>query len=150
MTIYSYVAGAEQLKHRMKQRGLACLNGRCLEASTVDVDGSWRGGASAYLRFAVEHPQLYMLMFSEPEAGGEADRQILSAAFEPLLDRVKGRLASSLSGAELEAEAARRATRYWTALHGLASLAISGRLRSLGREPEAVLDDLLERVAPTD
>jgi hypothetical protein len=54
----------------------------------------------------------------------------------------------SLGAAALRREALRQAGRYWIALHGLATLALSGRLKVLETDLDTLIDDLLERVAP--
>jgi hypothetical protein len=69
---------------------------------------------------------------------------------QPLIDKVSRRLAQrrGLEGQELEREAMASAGRFWIGLHGLASLAISGRLGVLGGDLQRILEDLLERAAP--
>jgi hypothetical protein len=88
-------------------------------------------------------------MFAAPvEDAGEV--QLLMNGFAPLLARVTARLSEAgLDGEPLRLAALKAAGRYWIALHGLASLAIAGRLPVLEADAEHLLEDLLERVAPT-
>lgn len=149
MTLYTYVDGQPGLRRAMIERGFAMLHAGCEQTSTLDTEGSWRGGAANYIRFAREHPNLYRMMFADPLAADDAEHSILMGGFEPLLGRVQERLiASGLKGEALRRQALRQAGRFWIALHGLATLAISDRLRILDASVDELLDDLLERVAP--
>jgi AcrR family transcriptional regulator len=153
MTLYTYVDGQAGLRRAMIQRGFEMLHSGCQADSTLESRGSWRGGARAYVHFAIEHPNLYQLMFTEPLP---ADDDVLHEAmrcggFDVLLERVRQRLEAqgqSLGAAALRREALRQAGRYWIALHGLATLALSGRLKVLETDLDTLIDDLLERVAP--
>lgn len=148
MTLYTYVEGQHGLQRDMVRRGFEMLGEHCCESSTLTSEHSWRGGARAYLSFAIENPNLYKLMFDVPMASDDAD--LLHGGFQPLLDRVIEQLScSGLAGKRLEREARAAAGRYWIGLHGLAMLAISGRLVVLEGDLDHLLDDLLPRVAPT-
>lgn len=150
MTLYTYVRGQDELRRAIMSRGFEMLHAGCRNASTLGSARGWAGGARHYVRFAVENPNLYHLMFSTPMAGVK-DGEILQGGLRPLLERVRERLQKrGLKGAALERESLAAAGRFWIALHGLASLAIAGRLHVLRRDPEAILDDLLPRVQPDD
>jgi len=148
MTLYTYLEGQTALHREMVRRGFEMLNRGCREHSTVDQDGSWRGGARNYLQFAIDHPNLFRLMFDTPLPEGEED--LLRGGFQPLLERVMERLRKQqeLSGKALEREARRQAGRYWLAVHGLAMVAISNRLSVLEGDLDELLDDLLPHIAP--
>ncbi len=148
MTLYTYLEGQTALHREMVRRGFDMLNAGCRESSTVDTDGSWRGGARHYLQFAIDHPNLFRLMFDTPLPEGDDD--LLRGGFAPLLERVSERLRQNtkLTGKALEREARKQAGRYWLGVHGLAMLAISNRLSVLEGDLEALLDDLLPHIAP--
>ncbi|NBC10865.1 MAG: TetR family transcriptional regulator [Planctomycetes bacterium] len=148
MTLYTYLEGQTALHREMVRRGFEMLNAGCREHSTVDQDGSWRGGARYYLQFAIDHPNLFRLMFDTPLPEGEED--LLRGGFQPLLERVMERLRKQkqLSGQALEREARKQAGRYWLGVHGLAMVAISNRLSVLEGDLDELLDDLLPRIAP--
>ena len=151
MTLYTYMQGQEELRREMTRRGFQMLNVACREASTLGSPQGWRGGAAAYVRFATENPHLYELMFRQPftDREVEVDQQILEGGFRNLLERVLERFDTrGRSEPEGQAEARAAAGRFWIALHGLASLAIAGRLSVLGNDVEKLLDDLLPRVQP--
>jgi AcrR family transcriptional regulator len=148
MTLYTYFESQEALWRAMVRRGFELLHQQCEAASTLDTEQGWRGSARSYLRFALEHPNLYKLMFDTPMA--EDDSDLLEGGFEALLDKVRARLVDQgESGAALSRHARRAAGRYWIALHGLAMLAIAGRLSVLGDDVDTLIDDLLARIAPT-
>jgi len=149
MTLYTYIKGQDELRREMALRGFEMLRSGCDEASTLHTADDWRGGSVSYLRFAMEHPNLYELMFSLPTAKGGADEDILMGGFQHLFEKVRDRLeARGIKGKQLQRETIESAGRFWIALHGLASLAIAGRLSVLGGDVERLLDDLLKHVAP--
>lgn len=149
MTLYTYVNGQDELRRELTRRGFALLHDFCTTRSTLDNDGTWTGGARAYLEFARENPNLYEVMFSIPLRGDPADEAILHAGFQPLVERVKARLASTgLTGKALDDAAGQRAAIYWIGLHGMATLANSGRLNCPECNLDELLHDLLQRVAP--
>lgn len=149
MTLYTYIEGQDQLRREMARRGFEMLRGGCDSASTLNTTDDWRGGSLSYIRFAMEHPNLYELMFSLPTAKGGADPELLMGGFRHLFEKVRERLErGGLRGEQLDQETVRSAGRFWIAIHGLASLAIAGRLVVLGGEVDPLLDDLLDHVAP--
>jgi AcrR family transcriptional regulator len=148
MTLYTYFESQEALWRAMVRRGFEMLHRQCELASTLHTTGDWRGGARSYLRFALEHPNLYKLMFDTPMA--EDDSDLLEGGFEALLEKVRQRYTEQgQAGRDLTTHARRAAGRYWIALHGLAMLGIAGRLSVLDDDIDALLDDLLPRIAPT-
>jgi len=153
MTLYTYVDGLEDLHRRIIARGFEIIHTNCSTAcqqnSTHDHD--WMPGARAYVRFAIEHPNLYHLMFATPvDDDDEQFDQIMHGGFTGLHAVVRERLAASgLAGKPLDVETRRAAGRYWIALHGLATLAIAGRMQVLHGSLDEVLTHLVNAVAPT-
>ena len=148
MTLYTYLDGQDALRRAMVRRGFDLLREGCASQSTVDTDGRWTGGARTYIEFALARPALYRLMFDTPMP--PEDNALFDEGFAPLRQKVREKLAArGVSDGELDAATRRAAGRYWIALHGLATLAIAGRLHVLEAPLEEVLDDLLVRVAPT-
>jgi AcrR family transcriptional regulator len=147
MTLYTYVSGQDELRRAMIRRGFDLLGDGCCAASTLATEGNWRGSARAYIQFARQWPNLYMLMFADPVTQGDGD--VLATGFAPLLEIVADRLKErGYSGEQLGHEARRRAGRYWIGLHGLASIVITNRAVVLEGSLDDVLDDLLEHVKP--
>lgn len=150
MTLYTYIEGQDELRHAITQRGFDKLADGCQAASTLGTAAGWGGGARHYLQFALDNPNLYKLMFATEIDPGDADEQILHRGFQPLFDRVREQMAErGMSPDEIDQKALLYAGRFWIALHGLASLALAGRLSILHAELDQLLDSLLERVAPT-
>ncbi len=153
MTLYTYIDGQAALHREMTRAGFDMLHQNCQAQSTLQSaagPNKWRGGAKAYLDFALKHPNLYKLMFDVPLNGIDEENELLHGGFQALLDRVREQLgANGLRGAELDRQANIAAGRFWIALHGLATLLIAGRTGFLKLDPDQLLDDLLARVAPT-
>ncbi|MFN3168743.1 MAG: TetR/AcrR family transcriptional regulator [Phycisphaeraceae bacterium] len=153
MTLYTYVDGLDDLHRRIIARGFSIIHDNCSSACDHNRkhDDDWMPGARAYVRFAVDHPNLYHLMFATPvDPDDDQFDQIIHGGFAGLHEVVRERLASSgLSGKPLEVETRKVAGRYWIALHGLATLAIAGRMQVLHGSLDDVLEHLLEAVAPT-
>lgn len=153
MTLYTYVDGLEDLHRQIIAKGFEIIHHNCSTACEQGRthDDDWMPGARSYVRFAIEHPNLYHLMFATPvDPDDEQFEQIMHGGFAGLHDVVRERLASTgLSGKALEAETQQAAGRYWIALHGLATLAIAGRMQILKGSLDDVLQHLVDAVAPT-
>lgn len=153
MTLYTYVDGLEDLHRQIIAKGFEIIHHNCSTACDTgrQHDDDWMPGARAYVRFAIEHPNLYHLMFSTPvDPDDEQFEQIMHGGFAGLHEAVRQRLASTgLKAKALENETKQAAGRYWIALHGLASLAIAGRTQVLHGNLDTVLRHLVDAVAPT-
>lgn len=154
MTLYTYVEGQEGLRRELVRRGFEALSrgceGACEHAGATgqSLPHPWWPGARNYIRFAMEQPTLFRLMFDTPLPEGEDE--LLRGGFQPLLDRVRDALAQhkGFKGESLDREARRVAGRYWIGIHGLAMLATTGRLCILEGDVDELLKDLLPRVGP--
>jgi len=156
MTLYTYVDSQSDLHRAMVAQGFAIIHQTCAAACCAVQEENqdvhdWSGGARAYIRFAIDHPNLYRLMFATPVDEDDAQFDpIMRGGLQPLMDVVRDRLqAQGLAGNHLDTESKRAAGRYWIALHGLASLAIADRIQVLHGTLDEVLLHLLEAVAPT-
>ncbi len=83
----------------------------------------------AYVRFAVEHPQLFRLMFQETARRAEATPEVIQAACDcqSVLADTMTRMTSQPIGTDLSPAALMA----WAGVHGLATLWIDGQLRGL-------------------
>lgn len=151
MTLYTYVQGQDELCRAIIRRGFDMLNSRCNNASESLPNGqNWQAGARTYINFATENPALYHLMFSMPMKNDQADKDVITGGFAPLCECVREQMTQKgMSEKMIDKELPMAVSRFWIALHGLASLAISGRLAAYDKSLEVYIDDLLERVAPT-
>jgi AcrR family transcriptional regulator len=77
--------------------------------------------AVAYVRFALDHPALFRVMFVEPCDPGSAERVAATAAISGY---VSGIVERAFPGAEPEA----LSTAVWALVHGLAFLHLDGKL----------------------
>ncbi|MFK7790911.1 MAG: TetR/AcrR family transcriptional regulator [Phycisphaeraceae bacterium] len=153
MTLYTYVDGLEDLHRHIIARGFEMIHHNCCSASdsTRKHDHDWMPGARAYVQFAIQNPNLYHLMFATPvDPDDEQFDQIMQGGFAGLHQVVRDRLATSgLTNKKLETETRKAAGRYWIALHGLATLAIAGRMQILHGSLDDVLQHLVDAVSPT-
>jgi AcrR family transcriptional regulator len=150
MTLYTYVNGQDELRRELTRRGFQMIHESCERSGKAhELDGGWIEGARAYLDFARHNPNLYEVMFSIPLSRTPADEEIFDAGFQPLIDLVKMRLMrKGMSESRVDELAHRQAAVYWVGLHGLATLAIAGRLDCPECNADDLLVDLLARVAP--
>lgn len=153
MTLYTYVDGLEDLHRQIIAKGFEIIHHNCstaCESQGIDKH-EWMPGARAYVQFAIQHPNLYHLMFATPcDPDDEQFDQIMHGGFAGLLEAVSEQLAlTGLSGKALKVETRKAAGRYWIALHGLATLAIAGRMQVLHGSLDDVLQHLVDVVAPT-
>ena len=97
-----------------------------------------RNVAAAYLTFAGEHPALYEAMFTMPTG-----LRFAEADTKPELKDAFAALAAVLTSSSIDVEIATET--FWAALHGLAELERSGRIRSSARDERValVVDGLL-------
>lgn len=153
MTLYTYVDGLEDLHRQIIAKGFEMIHQNC--STACEAEGTdkheWMPGARSYVKFATEHPNLYHLMFATTvDPGDEQFDQIIHGGFAGLLEAVSEQLAmTGLTGKKLEVETRKAAGRYWIALHGLATLAIAGRMQVLHGSLDDVLQHLVDAVAPT-
>ena len=90
--------------------------------------------AVAHIEFAVEHPDLFRLMFGpDPQIGGDQ----ADLAHDP--DTAFGILARRIRQVFPEAETAVATLSCWSFVHGLATLAIDRRLRPLPQDLKPVV-----------
>ena len=150
MTLYTYVDGLEGLRLAMMQRGFDMLRQACNQASIRAAARPLWGGARQYVQFATDHPSLYHLMFSFPNINHQPTQVAFHQEFEKTLDEMRDIVPADQNLGHMDDAQLRRFTgRVWIAMHGLASLAIAGRLGVLGADLDQILEDMLSRLTPT-
>ncbi|MEU6662991.1 TetR/AcrR family transcriptional regulator [Streptomyces sp. NPDC046821] len=77
--------------------------------------------AAAYVRFAIEQPALFRVMFAEPCDPADAERAAATAAMRDYVDAI---VADTFPAADGEA----MSTAVWALVHGLAFLHLDGKL----------------------
>ncbi len=147
MTLYTYVQGQVELRLLMIQRGFVLLRQHCDDDTPNNTREHWQRGARSYVQFAVDHPRLYELMFSQPIVGGKREADAVAREFEPFFAEIRELLEKRGHQADaLDTNARAIAGRLWINMHGLASLAISGRLNVLHLSVDAILDDVVNHL----
>ena len=129
---YRHFAGREVLLAALAADGFAMLGEVQREAAAA---AGLRGMGEAYVRFALEHPQRFRLMF-----GGQ-----LAIAKHPQLREVATRVFEGLSGALSDrvpqAQGARDASiAAWALVHGLAQLLLGDRIAPAAKRGRADAD----------
>lgn len=163
--LYRYFAGRDELITELIRDAYRSLADTVQAAS---ADGADLAGLAHALRgWALEHPQRYFLIYGTPVPGYQAPEDITGISNEimaTLLDACARLVPDSPAtpfGAHLEDHrdwaqghpappaALHRAVSFWTRMHGVLSLELSGHFSGMGFDPAllfaAELDDLLAR-----
>ena len=142
-SIYLHFADKAELIKAVCGRHFASLE-QCIEvavAGTEDPGEQLRLRGRAYVRFGLEHPEQYRILFmSKQEATPGPPHEELRAAsgFTALVDNV---VRAAEAGAIAAPDPLLVATGLWTVVHGITSLAIS-----IPHFPAVGLDALLDHV----
>lgn len=130
---YRHFADREALLAALAADGFRMLGGALAAASG-------RGIGEAYVRFALEHPQLFRLMF----AGH------LSLSRHEVLGRAAAvpyrALVEAFRAEPSIADAAKAATAAWALVHGLSHLLLDGHFRGRAADREAFVREVLGAV----
>ncbi len=131
---YRHFADREALLAAVAEDGFRLLALRLEEAGR----GGGREMGEAYVKFALEHPQLFRLMF-----GGQIQIDRYPALREQAA-RAHGALSKALSGVGSERDAANAAAAAWSLVHGLAQLLLDGHLsKAAGADPRAFAREVI-------
>ncbi|HEY0472664.1 MAG TPA: TetR/AcrR family transcriptional regulator [Kribbella sp.] len=121
---YRHFAGREALVSTIAAEGYRELVGCLVEAHPAPLTPvDLAAVAVAYVRFALEHPALFRVMFSEPCDPGNDERAAAAAAASAYVDSLVRR-AFPEAGADVGA----LSTAVWALVHGLAFLYLDGKL----------------------
>jgi AcrR family transcriptional regulator len=139
-TPYSYFANKEEIVDSVRAAGFDRLTARCQQAFARSPAGPERMKVLGWtvVRFALDEPEIYRLMFSRPVFSGalagplaQAVARFREVSRPPLDEAIK----RGLIRKSLDPEALRRTT--WAAFHGLISLHLQGHISS----PEQLASD---------
>jgi AcrR family transcriptional regulator len=140
-TIYLYFENRDAIAAELTQRGFEeLLRAFAPAAQIADPAERLRRTGELYVKFGLEHPETYRLIFMEryttavfnakqDSGAGNQALQFLMDAFDQL--RAQGRLATDATSAQL-------ADTFWSAVHGIVSLKLT-----CDGYPETPTDDLL-------
>jgi AcrR family transcriptional regulator len=123
----------EKLDHHMQQAAVG-------QSCTLEV---LRAQGLAYVRFAIETPELYRIaMMSESRPGSNVDAAVNSAAFVHIRDSVQ---ALMVEGVYPHGDASALAWELWTAAHGVVALLVAKPYMPIG-DPEEFADRVFRAV----
>lgn len=134
MALYRYFDSREALLAALVEQGHATFLRYLNRALHEDTPlGRLAAAGEQYLRFALDHPQSYAVMFMERDVpvGRSAEAGEGVATFRFLVDRIRDCVAAG----ELQvADAEDAALVVWAHVHGLVSLHLAGKLKLAERE----------------
>lgn len=136
-SVYHHFANLDAIAVALAEEGFAELVAR-LEAAPTNAKGQLAEVGLAYVRFAMDHPGLYRLMFGDGLKTSSTESQIVQKLRDRAYERVKTGLRARLP----EEEVATGALYLWSLVHGLALLIIDGRLDTHA-DPEKVIGSVL-------
>ena len=146
--LYRHFADKEALLAAVAREGFRLLRETLLVAWAQD--GRWTAGfeamGSAYLRFAIEHPSHYRVMFGRFVESGERDPGLeaeAEGAFGALLDALTELQRDGLARAD---DPLLQARFVWSVTHGIAMLVIDGQLRCSDEDAAALNRYAAERL----
>ncbi len=147
MTPYQYMSGKEELFALVRTEAF----GRFADAqeaaarSTDDPRERLRALGRAYVRFAIEDPNAYRIMFElrQAERGPEALAQEAARGFRPLLTATE----HAVNAGVLVGDPLTLAHLLWATTHGLVTLDLAGKL-AMGRGLEELAEQVLATVEP--
>ncbi|WP_131118468.1 TetR/AcrR family transcriptional regulator [Lichenihabitans psoromatis] len=132
MAPYRHFADKAALMNTVKESGFASLREVLIEADRAENDqAALVAQGLAYIAFAVAHPALFRLMFTDPKLDALSEPPSGDTAYGVLA----GRIAKLLPD-----RAATAVTAAWAMVHGLATLTLDGRLSRDSGHARAVLD----------
>lgn len=127
-TIYRYFADKDDLLFSMVAEGLAAFTTALREGRDVGEDPLSRieGIGLAYVRFGLDHPALYRLLFIQrPDFLGRSRGDIQTLRVESFTLLREAVVSAMSAGAARADDAAAVSMSLWAVVHGVASLAIT-------------------------
>jgi AcrR family transcriptional regulator len=146
--LYRHFADKEALLAAVASEGFRLLREALLEGWEREGRGSagFEAMGAAYLRFAVEHPAHYRVMFGRFVDSGERDPALEAeseTAFGALVDALTAMQRDGLARAD---DPLLQARFVWSVTHGIAMLVIDGQLRGCDEDGTALNRYAAERL----
>ncbi len=137
---YRHFANKAALVAAVAEEGFRSLTA-AVEAALAAAPGGGtarlRATAVAYVRFALAHPAYFRVMFGRDVAASHGFRSLWDAGQESFTVLLREIEAGQRSGAFRGGDPRRAALATWSAVHGLASLAVEGLLARQRLAPAA-------------
>jgi AcrR family transcriptional regulator len=131
--IYRHYPDKAALERALLARARQLLGGYMIEGirGGDSLERVWSCGDS-YVRFVLDHPQLYRLLFLEPLHGALPDVHSIgsseeAAPFRFVIDRIREAMADGFLD---PGDPTRAALSVWAHLHGICTLHLAGRVTS--------------------
>jgi AcrR family transcriptional regulator len=127
-TIYRYFTDKDDLLFAVVAEGLAAFTGALREGRDAHDDplGRIEGMGLAYVRFGLDHPELYRLLFIQrPDFLGRTRGDIQTLRVESFSLLREAVSLAMTAGAATRGDAAAVSMSLWAVVHGVASLAIT-------------------------
>jgi AcrR family transcriptional regulator len=138
---YHHFANRDQLVEAVAEAGFADLRAfiiRHLETTTFEPGAMLQEAAVGYVLFAVEHPDVYRLMFGAALKDHNPSEALLASS-AGAYGLIHGGIAAAFQGQPVdEARVVTLARTCWSIAHGVATLTIDGHLGAT--DPEAVAE----------
>lgn len=143
MTIYTHFGSMDDLHAAVRSDGFARIASALgSHAAGEDSVANLAAGGMAYLDAALAEPELYRAMFNHrPPPGDDAGNEV----FDLLVDRVRRCIEAARFTDADPSQCPTWAGEVWTALHGMATLALAGVLP--GDSHRFLLTDMIFRLA---
>ena len=145
--VYQHFASKDEILASLAVDGFTLLAEQIDSASKRSKTASLAAIANAYVRFGLEHPRLYKVMFVDPAVipFARASTPLQARrAFRVIADAVAAESGISVSRAETATEIV------WAALHGFVMLSITDRFRrgaTIRRGRLKLMQDLIRAMA---
>ncbi|MEZ4523489.1 MAG: TetR/AcrR family transcriptional regulator [Thermomicrobiales bacterium] len=146
--IYEYYGSKDEILEAMYFHGTQGLDGRTRQvldaagphASPIDRVGM---AGRAYRSFALDHPDLYLLIFSVPDSGRERSAHEEAVAEEESFGALVDMLRDAIARGQIAAgDPEHIAAALWSYVHGFVMLEITGRLPA---DSPGLTDHLFEK-----
>jgi AcrR family transcriptional regulator len=146
--LYRHFADKAALLEAVAAQGFRTLRERLDEAWTAGGPGrrGFAAMASAYVRFAIDQPSHYRVMFGAALDADRRDPDLAiegAAAFQSLVDALTWQ---QREGLVRDDDPLQLANYVWAIVHGISMLALDGRLRSTNDEIGALVSFAVERI----
>jgi AcrR family transcriptional regulator len=143
--LYSYFDSKADIVDALRLRAYGLLTDRLIGASEIGESPleSLRGLADAYMRFGLEQPRMYGLLYSREGQMGESDYPLYEAKVAALgVCRDAIAAAADAGLVDLAVDPLTAAHIFWSGAHGLVELELGGFL-VMGRTVDGLSTDLV-------